>query len=211
MMCRRHSSGFTLIELIIVLGLMGMATTLGMTMLYRVSDAWRQTSRRTELNARADEIIKQMQKDFAEVVSSRLAGVSVHGTSKTGQDSRFFKVLLEDDEVVIPVEIVAGPGGPLQRANVRYRIERQDGGSTLMRVTRALGDEKAPVTTVKVADGVLAMRIEYLGKGPDASWQNDWANPAAPAAVRVSVTLADPDRYAAEQISRKAVFPIRVD
>jgi prepilin-type N-terminal cleavage/methylation domain-containing protein len=194
MIGRKRSAGFTLIEIIMVLALMGVAATLGTVIFSRISDVWKQTTIRTELGVTANMIFDQMRRDFSEVVSPKLSGAVVKGTSQSVRDNRFFKVAIEDDQVVIPVEIVAGPDGRVQRLDVKYHIDRKDGGATLMRTMARPGG--AETATVKLADGVLAMAIEYAGTGPSA--------------VRVSVTLMDSVRTY-EQISSKAVFPIEVN
>ena len=203
-----RSRGFTLLELILVISLMGVATTIGMVMFSRISDTWRQVTISTELNATADIIFNQVRQDLSEVVSAKLSGAAIKGTQQAVRDKRFFKVSLEDDQIVIPVEIVPGPDARLRRLDVKYHIDRKDGGSTLMRTSTAPG--AAEGSSVKVADGVLAMCIEYMGRQPGAAWQRDWTQAAAPSAVRVSVTLMDSVRTS-EQAARKAVFPIRVD
>ena len=203
-----RSSGFTLVEIIMVLALMGVASTLGMVMFSRLSDLWKQTTIRTELGATANAIFDQMRQDFSQVVPPKLAGAVVKGTTQDASDSRFFRVSLQSDQVVIPVETVAGPDGRCQRLDVRYHIERKDGAATLMRTMSAPGG--AETASEKVADGVLAMAIEYEGKGPGAAWKREWTEAGSPSAVRVSVTLMDSVRTY-EQISSKAVFPIEVN
>jgi type II secretion system protein J len=205
---RKRCKGFTLIEIIVVLSLLAVSTTLGMIMFSRVSDTWRQTTIRTEMNATADVIFDQMRRDFTEVVPPKLSGAAVRATQQSARDNRFFRVALEDDQVTIPVEIVAGPDGRLQRLDVKYHVDRKDGAATLMRTSSLPGAPDG--TTVKVADGVLAMCVEFAGKGPAAAWKREWTGPSAPSAVRVSVTLMDSDRPY-EQIARKAVFPIEVN
>jgi len=206
--CSLQPRGFTLLELIVVLSLMGVATTIGMVMFSRISDTWRQVTISTELNATADIIFNQVRQDLSEVVSAKLSGAAIKGTPQAVRDKRFFKVSLEDDQIVIPVEIVPGPDARLRRLDVKYYIDRKDGGSTLMRASTAPG--AAEGSSGKVADGVLAMCIEYMGRQPGAAWQRGWTQAAAPSAVRVSVTLMDSVRTS-EQAARKAVFPIRVD
>jgi prepilin-type N-terminal cleavage/methylation domain-containing protein len=207
----RRPTGFTLLELIIVLALMGVATTMGSVMFVRVTDTWNRTSTRIELYAKANAVFDQMGQDFSEVVSAKLTGATIRGASQIFRDNRRFKAALEDDQITIPVETVAGPDGRVQRLDVRYHIQRTGGANALMRTVNLPGaPPNAAGTSVKVADGVIAMRIEYLGKRPEAVWQEEWTRPRTPGTVRVSVTLADPDRFY-EQVSRKAVFPIKVD
>ena len=206
---RGQRSGFTLIELLVVIALLGMTTTLGMTILYRVSEAWRQTTIRAELDAKADYILSQMGQDFAQVVSAQVSGQGIRGSSQTAQDPRFFGVPLQDDVVVLPVTLSPEPGELPRQVDVGYHIDREEGAHTLVRTTTIPGNTES-VASVKVSDGVLAMRIEYAAKAPGSAWQSPWSNAALPGAVRISLTLADPDRPY-EQIARKAVFPIYVD
>jgi prepilin-type N-terminal cleavage/methylation domain-containing protein len=207
----RRPTGFTLLELIIVLALMGVATTMGTVMFVRVTDTWNRTSTRIELYAKANAVFDQMRQDFGEVVSAKLTGATIRGAAQTFRDNRRLKAALADDQITIPVETVAGPDGRVQRVDVRYHIQRTGGACALMRTVNLPGaPPNAAGTSVKVADGVIAMRIEYLGKRPEAVWQEEWTRPRTPGTARVSVTLADPDRFY-EQVSRKAVFPIKVD
>ncbi len=206
---RRAHAGFTLLELIVVLSLLGAATTMGGVMMFKISDAWRLTTIRTDLGAKADAIFSAMRQDFDECVSAKLAGVAIHASAQTANDDRFYRIPLESDDVTIPVETALGPGARAQRANVHYFIDRKQGAPVLMRETRLPGGE-AVSASLKVAEGVIAMSIESIGKGPESGWQRGWTEPSAPGAVRVSLTLSDPDRPM-EQVARKAVFPIKVD
>jgi prepilin-type N-terminal cleavage/methylation domain-containing protein len=205
---KSRSPGFTLLEIIVVLALMGVVSTLGMVMFSRLSDLWKQTTVRTDLAATANAVFREMRQDFGQVVSPKLSGSIVKGTTRAASDSRFFRVSLDDDQVVIPVETVAGPDGRLQRLDVKYYIDRKDGAATLMRSMSVPGG--AETASVKVAGGVLAMAIEYSGKGPAPAWKREWKEAGPPSAVRVSVTLMDSTRPY-EQIASKAVFPIEVN
>ena len=206
----RACLGFTLLELLVVIALMGVATSLGMVMFFKVGDTWRRIEIRAELDARANYAFEQMRKDLTEVVSAKVSGFSVRGVTQTTQDKRFFKIPLEHDRIAIPVQLPAQPGRAAVCANVGYHIERKDGAYTLVRTTGPLGPEWPAANPLKVADGVLAMRIEYLPEAHDAAWRTQWSKPTLPQAVCVSLTLMDPHRTY-EQIARKAVFPIRVD
>jgi len=209
MSMREHNQGFTLLELILVVALLSVVTSLGVSIFMKVSDAWDVTHAQTEMEARAGYLFDQMGQDFGQMVSHKLTGASIVSESQTAQDTRFFRIPLRDDRVTIPVELAPRPGQPPQRVEVTYNIERKDGACTLMRSTRVAG-AKGPGTSVAVADGVIAMGIEYAGKTPGSAWQAPWTQAGIPGAVRVNVTLMDPDRIG-QQISRKAVFPILVD
>ena len=203
----RPAAGFTLLELLVVIVLLGVATDLGMVMFSKMSDAWKRTTVLTDLDARATDAFNEMRQDFAEVVSSKISGVALSGKVRTAQDDRFFMMPLEDDQVAIPVDLPTGTNGLTQRATVRYQVEREKGRHVLMRATELPGNVS---NNLKVADGVLGIRFEYLGREPGSTWEKGWSKPVMPGAVRVSLTLMDPDRYY-EQASRKAVFSIHVD
>lgn len=203
----RKANGFTLLELLTVMVLMGVATTMGITMLFKVSDAWRETTRRMELEERASRIFNEMRKDFAVVVSPSVDGATIRGSCRSASDNRFYRVPLEDDRMTLPVSLRLKPDEPPRRVDVTYQIDRQSGRTVLLRTINIPG---AAGTPFEVADGVLAMRIEYGERHSDGSWFPAWTKPELPAAVRVSLTLVDPFRPT-EQISRKTVFPVRVN
>lgn len=206
--------GFTLLELLVVIALMGVATSMGMVMLSGVWDAWNSTSARVSLDDRAAYIFDQMRQDFAEALSANLSGASIQAITRTAQGNVPGSGAVADDQVVIPVELASVPNALPQRADIGYAIERKDGACALMRTAR-LSDNpasrgNAPVSSVKVADGVLAMRVECLGRAPGDTWQPQWSKPVLPGAVRVSIVVIDPDRPY-EQTARKAVFPIETE
>jgi prepilin-type N-terminal cleavage/methylation domain-containing protein len=206
---RAKRPGFTLIELLVVIVLMGVATTIGVVMFSKIFDAWGEVKTRSELEASAVKVFDSFRKDLMGVISAKLSGESITGARQTAHDNRFFKIGLDDDQIIMPVEIVAGPEGRLQRLDVKYSIERKkDGGCALVRTASAPGAKSS--APIEIAGGVLAMCIEYIGREPDAQWVRDWTKNESPAAVRVSLTLTDPYKPF-EQISRKAVFPIKVD
>ena len=51
----RDVRGFTLLELLVVIALMGIATDLGLVMFSKMSDVWAGTTSLVELDARADD------------------------------------------------------------------------------------------------------------------------------------------------------------
>lgn len=208
MTCLVRRSGFTLLEMIVVISLLGVAMTLGVVMFSRVAEIWNQVKTRNELSETADRVFDGMRQDFASALPAGLAGGAVRGSSGSTQDARFFKIALDDDRMVIPVQAAAAPDAPPQRFDVTYEIDRRDGAAALMRVATLPGGKEG--SRVLVAGGVLAMCIEYAGKEPGAAWQREWKQDVSPGGVRVSLTLMDPNRPF-EQIARKAVFPVRVD
>ena len=212
---RRH--GFTLFELLVVISIMGVATTLGATMLSRVMDTWRRVSVRTELDAMAERVFEKMGKDFADVLSSDLSGVALGGITQTVRDHADFPGrALADDRIIIPIRTAPGLDRAEAGAMVMYKVERDNGRDQLV---LTIGDL---VTDVPVPIGgriemipqarVLGLRFEYASK--DGVWQapDDEAGSFddLPKAVRVSLALADRD-FPNEQVARSRVFPIHVD
>jgi prepilin-type N-terminal cleavage/methylation domain-containing protein len=205
----RRSYGFTLMELIVVIGLIAVLTNLGMTFFFKMSDNWRQTRGRMDLNAKADVILADMGSDIRDVVSARLSGRTITSRTGTAEDTRFFKIPLEDDEIQIPVLQPVVPDGPPVLQRVAYHVEREAGRHRLVRVSDAsLAGSMGNPHTIPLADGVLGLRFEYTG---DFSvWHTSWTEAKLPRAVRVSMTLMDPG-LPTEQISRKAVFCVPVE
>lgn len=206
---RRHNIGFSLIELITVLALLSVVSTLGLVAFFRVDARWR--TEQVRLYAAADAIFTEMREDFGSVLSTRLSGVPVHGVTNTYinafEGTRFWHLGFEDDQMIFPVESENPATGLPERHNVMYQIVREEDGSRLVRRYGALNE---PVPAGAVADlhnaavEVLAMCIEF---SDGAAWQRGWSSAEAPQAVRVSLTLMDKNRYY-EQISQKAVFTI---
>lgn len=203
----RLRDGFTLLELLTVMVLMGVATTLGITMLFKVSDTWRETARYTELEEQANRVFDEMRQDFASLASFTLYGTAIRGVPRNASDARYAGVVIEDDTVILPAILALKPNEAPQRVDVAYRISRENGQCILLRSVRVPGVAETPV---KVADGIVAMRIEYQEQSSDGTWQAGWNKPGHPSSVRVNLTLEDPIRNN-EQVSRQAAFPIRVE
>jgi hypothetical protein len=172
---------------------------------------------RTDLNNRADAIFAEMQRDFAQVLSPRLSGAPLVGEAREeeaplrngftpAEAKRFGVVRLENDRIILPAELAARDSGAVERGNVMYEIDRSGARPALTRVLGALGANPPAGAKQTVAEGVAAMRIEYQQGG---LWRTGWKQPALPESVRVSLTLADPDRPD-EVIARKAVFAVHV-
>jgi prepilin-type N-terminal cleavage/methylation domain-containing protein len=205
-MTRPHRpNGFSLIELVVALAIIGVVTTIGSTMLIKLSDLGRQTEIGTRLDAAARNALGTMRADFGSVVPSGLTGMPVRGETSSFQDmQQFWAATIQDDALVLPVQ-QARSGGPAVTAAVRYAVDRQTGA--LVRTTGALHENAPAGNPMTVAEGVLHFSVEFQD-GP--AWVRGWDRPGMPGAVRVTLSLMDPARPY-EQITRKAVFPIHVD
>ena len=203
--------GFTLLELLVVIGLIGVITTWGYVLLFRVNSEWNDLRRRTELSDAADNMFETMKADFNALVSQELAGVPVAGAEDMHEVPQRTKY---DDSFSLPI---AGPEGQgLQR--VRYYVERDEDRDLLTREATLLSAGETPAASnhLNPQVNVAYMRCEFgvaTDHGFDWLRWNDWSRKHAaerPVALRVSMTLVNPE-FPYIQVSRKAVFDVRVD
>jgi type II secretion system protein J len=203
---RRPAFGFTLLELLVVIALMGIVSTLGTQVFFAMTDAWTSTRQRTELDAQADQIFKTLRHDFEQIVSPRLAGVSVKGVTREAQDPRFYNQNLGDDELSFAVLQPVGDMESVRCVQARYYLNRSEGATVLTREVKDFGYADKTAVRLPVSQNVLSFYAEYLAA--DGQWEKTWDRPELPEAVRVSLTLVNPDSL--EQVTRKAEFPVRV-
>lgn len=202
----RRRNGFTLLELLTVIAVLAVVTTIGMRALFRISDLWRLSEIRMNLNARANQTFELMRHDFDQVLSAKLSGVPLRGAQHLEEKKRFGRVRLENDLIILPVEYVNPLTHSVERQSVMYHINREAATPSLIRTLGAL-DALPPMGARQlVAEGVIAMRLEYHD---GAEWMPEWNRAGLPEAVRVNLVLADANRPY-EQIARKAVFAIHV-
>lgn len=208
--------GFTLLELLTVMAVLSVLTAIGIGVFFRVSDEWRVSTLRMDLNARAENVFAVMRDDFGQVLSAKLSGAFLWGESRSqdvplkprgdGKERERSFQRLEDDRFVIPVEFKNPQTGHAERVSVMYHIDRSGDAPKLMRTMGALGPNPPDGAKQVVAEGVLAMHVECEdGTG----WQQNWSQAPLPRAVRVSLTLMDLNR-SWEQLSRKETFTIYV-
>lgn len=209
-------TGFTLLELLVVLALLSVVSGIGISVFFNVTDEWRVTALRLDMTTNAERIFAQLDRDFGQIVSAKLSGVSVLGEPRSqdvplnprgeGKEKERAFQRLEDDSLVLPIEFVSPQSGHNERACVMYHVDRSAKVPALMRTLGAFSWQPPNGAKQIVAEGVLAFRVEY---DDGTAWQPRWNRPELPRAVRVSLTLSHPDRPW-EQIARKAVFGIHV-
>ena len=220
--------GFTLFELLAVIVIMSVVTTLGTRTFFYMTSAWSHLKILTELDQIAEGAFKSMREDFANVLSSELSGEAVLGI-KTDHESRNEdndRVLDEDDWIIIPVQTAGTEAEELGGAKVVYKLirfeEEEKGryaGTYLGRATFPLDEEfpfdvppvfpqNSPAVIDPERAHIFKLRFEYAGDEKDGKWLPLWIETFSPRAVRVSMTLADPWQPHL-QVSRKAVFHLR--
>ncbi|MCP4641839.1 MAG: prepilin-type N-terminal cleavage/methylation domain-containing protein, partial [bacterium] len=145
-----HIAGFTLMELLVVLAIMGVASTMGMVTFSRMNSIWSETKGRTEMDRKAEDALNSMREDLAAVQSPGSTGAPLVGTAANAQDPRFWGVTFANDNIVIPV---AGA------QSVTYAIERTKDGANLVRKVGPLYGGKSMDQIV--AKDVLQLRLEY--------------------------------------------------
>ncbi len=190
-----RKSGFTLLELIVVIACLGVISSVGVQMFVVMTTAWNSLKIRTELNSRADSIFNQMRLDFGEVLSARQSGVMLQAAG--------------DDKLIMAVQRLGGPQDAQSSGRVMYHVKREGSAASLYRTVGPLDVETPAGAAMELAAGVKMLKFEYPGANGQG-WQTRWQGPGLPGLVRVSMVLQDPDRTW-EQIARQAVFPIHVN
>lgn len=209
---KNQSHGFTLVELVVVIGIFSVVTTIGVTVFGSLTSAWNETKMLTELDFAASEIFESIHQDLADVMSSELAGSAIRGKHKTFRDEiKFRDRLLGDDDIAFPIQTSGRANRSLSGGTVRYHVSRQDGGHVLVRNLGGLGEQMPVGGLVPIADRVDTIRFRCEYSSPDTGeWRDEWTEVGHPSAVRVSVTLQHKTREWL-QVSRKAVFQINVN
>ena len=208
---RRSSAGFSLFELLVVMSIMAVVTGIGTRTFFLMTSQWNNLKSMADLDAIAYSAFQSMQDDFAEVLSAELSGVSIRAFAEEYTHDPLLQPF-RADEIVLPVQTAIDEGEFKSVGSIRYHVVRDETEGTYG-LYRSVGTltaglpigARSPIIT---RANVLSLRYEFLG-GESGEWQFGWESPQLPAAVRLSLTLADLNRSDL-QISRKTVFPIHV-
>lgn len=201
-----HTGGFTLFELLVVLSVMSVVSTIGVTAYSRVTGVWRISAMRMELGSTADNIFDSIRRDLENVASSRRTGQIIQGIDVLSEDAMYGRVPLDNDRIILPI-VQVGLNGTAERLAVRYHVQRDGIPGQLIRTLGPMDDTEPNGASQVIADNVLALDIEYLSAG---AWQPAWSGAMQPEAVKVNITLSGVGQWRNEQIARSAVFPVYV-
>jgi hypothetical protein len=144
--------------------------------------------------------------DLSEVVPPEMAAQPLLAVRTPLQDQNAFHgAALKRDRVVFPAHRLSENGDRVILASVQYVVD----GTTLRRGTGPVGAVIDAAASEAVVEGVVHFVVEFLPRG-GGDWQRGWDRPVLPAAARVTLTLADPDRED-RQVARRMVVPLHVD
>jgi prepilin-type N-terminal cleavage/methylation domain-containing protein len=205
---RPSNSGFTILELLVVLGIMAIVTGIGTVAFVKMTDYWSGLRLRTELDRNSEMAFRSIGSDIESIIASSLSAETVTGTTGTTKSDQFFEILLADDTLSIPI-LAQNAEGKSVPVVVTYSVNREDNANPLLvRSQRAIGAGDEPGPELTIAPGVLQFRVEFTANGTD--WDSEWSENAYPAAIRVSLNMAAPGDPLREQIARVHVFPVHV-
>ena len=193
--------GFTLIELLVVIAVLGIASTIGFRLLYRSGEIWNTIDTRVDLDAQVSLVFEAIRNDLGLVLSPERTGIGLALDDRTyDADSRFLRVGLEDDLLLLPLRLEDRNSGRTGYAEVRYRVDRST--NELLRVVGPLGMERETEVELPVADGVLDFGVAFHD---GEAWHDEWTRAEAPRRIRVTITLAPADDPGAALV-REAVM-----
>lgn len=206
--------GFTLLELMVAIVVLGTVTTIGTRAFFGLTSAWQDTRKLAALDHFAEVIFASLRRDLDSAIASDLTGLKLRGYYENRpEDQRYWDQELAADRIIVPVEAPADLAGGVEPRMVMYSVD--PAADALIRSQGLLSDADAPKDareSIVRGTRVLRFRAEYLdSKG---QWQREWLDRQwidgnMPRAVRISITLADEFRREI-QVARKEVFALRV-
>mgnify|MGYP005856055475 FL=1 len=167
---RVHIRGFTLLELLVVLSVLSVVTTIGMVMLARLMDYHRYVSAGEAVTAELESLLEQFRADASSVIAgpehvkldAGTGGLTIVAADPTAEGSR---------NPAVPVRIT-------------YRVVQENGGSVLIREEMADGASAGRVTLR------AAVASSSFAAASGAGWREVWHEAEVPDALRLVVTAA---------------------
>jgi len=195
----RRTAGFTLVELLVVIAIIGVVSGIGMRLFVITTSLYGRAQSEAESDMAIQTALQTVQDDVSSVLPSTLTGVSVVGRLDT-RGGKDYSVL------VLPASVPTLADRRTTAATVKYYVQNIQGTARLMRASVPLHQKIPENAGSEVATGVIAFHVEYLdGEG---RWLPTWPLGTSPIAVRVSLTLSDPDSILAPPVTRSLVFRV---
>ena len=205
----RSRQGFSLIELLVVLGLLSVATGLAVTTFFRMNDQWDFVRTGAEFDERADKIFDYFHDDAETALSAQVSSVAIahNDRESEGLFNEFYGSDFASDTLTLPVFAQLGSDRNLIAAKVRYYIERNTRSAVLRRqVTSIDGEFSDENPGIPVDDGVISLDFQFPN-ADGTGWVGRWGRPGTPPMIRVNILMIDPGDPTT-QASRTAVFRI---
>jgi prepilin-type N-terminal cleavage/methylation domain-containing protein len=201
--------GFTLLELLTVMAILSIVSTLGVKAFLDMSGLWNDTTAGMELADKCVDIFGSIRNDVDRVASAQRTGRSVNGIDRleTAPEKLIRRHNPHDDSVILPILQRNRGTGPWEQLSVMYSIERGEGAPKLVRTVGPPDGSTPAAGKMVVCEQVIAMNISYLGNGK--AWEDSWSKPDLPTVIRVSISVGRPNRPS-EHVTREAIFPIHV-
>jgi prepilin-type N-terminal cleavage/methylation domain-containing protein len=206
------SRGFSLIEVLVAIALLSVVTTIGVRTFSLLTTTWKETQALAGLEDSAGIAFREIRKDLSDTLSAELSGVSIIGIDQfVNPKQGHNQAADEDDRLIIPVQGTKVEEMLERTRSIQYRVEREGGRASLVRTRGALGDKNPSLGKfdfIPLVD-VVRFDVTYATGKSESPWVAEWSSNELPRAVRVSMTLADPNNKF-RQISRKQIFAIHV-
>lgn len=207
----RATRGFTLLELIVTIAILGVVTNMGVTAFANITNSWADTKAEADLDRRVDELFHAFQEDISDTMSATLSGEAILGINREINSEKYFDRILADDMIVLPIQHSAADTRMRTGSKVAWRVSRNEQSSSLV---RAIGDLHEPIPAGGMTDelgkaDVVRLNFQFQAAETPGKWLDEWGRNEHPRAVRMTVVVADRSRPWV-QIGREAVFPVNV-
>ncbi len=197
---RRGAAGFTLAELLITIAIIGIVSSLGLRAYLTAIDYYGLARSKGESDQAIQSAMETIRADVNSVLPSSLTGVSVSGSVQNRAGGKTNSVLM------LPVSVPTLADGRSTAAWVRYDVRYIQESGRLVRSAGPLYQDLKEDAGTDVVFGVLGFNAEYLDD--NGAWVSTWPLGQSPVAVRVTLTVRDPDSILAPAVTRSLVFRV---